>query len=416
MDLQTELTVINENTDLFYMASHAFGLNTDSGTFLQPSENLINFADYRDPNKIDLSEFISSESSDDDVDNDKAEDKIKTVKIVEDKKWIAPSAFPVDIMPGYCPPVIKPLSQTSKIAPFGRVRGIICRCAIVTPHPDKDPLNIGTALFFENRKALGEVYELFGTVKLPEYLVVLPDCPAIQIGPAPRPYKRPDGYTREKEIEEFKKKVSDLEIPDVKVGDIVYYAPDEHLLTLPVLLGKLNIPNEEIVSSGEEPAFSDDDKEREYQRAKKTKPTRKRLNDRKPMINSQNNPWNRSLKSDTNSCYGSYFSQPTFTAPRNTQAVSYLSHPAFGCQPSIQQPPPVWMQQIPTYLSQPSPAPSTHSWYDEEPSSSQPQKANLSYDEQVESRAFEVAARAMRTINPNATLKEIEELIKTSMK
>ncbi|KAG5443346.1 hypothetical protein CSKR_108128 [Clonorchis sinensis] len=89
---------------------------------------------------------------------------------VEKKK---PPLFTV--VPDYVPKIPERVSPRCQLAPLGKVTSVVDGCVIIQADASAPVMDAGSALFLEGGEPLGEVYETFGPVSKPRYIVVLPN-------------------------------------------------------------------------------------------------------------------------------------------------------------------------------------------------------------------------------------------------
>ncbi|CAI4220783.1 unnamed protein product [Auanema sp. JU1783] len=123
------------------------------------------------------------------------------------------------------------------LAKVGKIENIV-GCIAVISSTIKVTLDLGTILFDETKKMLGEVVDVVGTVKEPLYCMKLPE-------------------------------------EKLTVGTEVFFAPSVETLTKTILDANLTTPWQvrEKQSDEEDAVFSDDEKEKEYYQKKKKNTT-----------------------------------------------------------------------------------------------------------------------------------------------
>ncbi|KER34042.1 hypothetical protein T265_00226 [Opisthorchis viverrini] len=89
---------------------------------------------------------------------------------VEKKK---PPLFTV--FPDYVPKIPERVSPRCQLEPLGKVTSVVDGCVIIQADASAPVMDTGSALFLEGGEPLGEVYETFGPVSKPRYIVVLPN-------------------------------------------------------------------------------------------------------------------------------------------------------------------------------------------------------------------------------------------------
>uniref|UniRef100_A0A183SS97 H/ACA ribonucleoprotein complex non-core subunit NAF1 n=1 Tax=Schistocephalus solidus TaxID=70667 RepID=A0A183SS97_SCHSO len=187
---------------------------------------------------------------------------------------------PVEIEASYSPrlPSSPPLSKEMKV--LGKVSSILSGCVIIEALPNLQALNEGSALYLSDRRPLGEIYETFGPVKSPFYVVVLENVQQETDSSKPSKSKnrsrlrsKQPSLSQESDIQPVGRAVkSATENPDttvsagpdparaeppqnqphpqpapvvrkidvdVKVGEAVYYVADDPELTIPILCSQL---------------------------------------------------------------------------------------------------------------------------------------------------------------------------------
>ncbi|BHF69737.1 H/ACA ribonucleoprotein complex non-core subunit naf1 [Sparganum proliferum] len=226
---------------------------------------------------------------------------------------------PVEIEADYSPrlPSSPPLGKEMKV--LGKVSSILSGCVVIEALPNLQALNEGSALYLSDKRPLGEIYETFGPVKSPFYVVVLENVQQETDSSKPSKSKnrsrlrsklpslsqesdvQPDGQAvkaASSNLDATDSVASDLagtESPgdktppllapvvrkidvDVKVGDAVYYVADDPALTIPILCSELaklrgsdasGLNDKELPPEQQE--FSDDEDERMHRRKQKSK-------------------------------------------------------------------------------------------------------------------------------------------------
>ncbi|KAF8563241.1 hypothetical protein P879_11279 [Paragonimus westermani] len=109
----------------------------------------------------------SSSDTDDSTDSE----PIPTPQVVLEKK--RPPLFTV--VPDYVPKVPERLTSTALLTPLGTVTSVLDGCVVIKAQSSVPVLDAGSALFLDGGEPLGEVYETFGPVSTPLYVVVLPN-------------------------------------------------------------------------------------------------------------------------------------------------------------------------------------------------------------------------------------------------
>uniref|UniRef100_A0A8C5RMU6 H/ACA ribonucleoprotein complex non-core subunit NAF1 n=1 Tax=Laticauda laticaudata TaxID=8630 RepID=A0A8C5RMU6_LATLA len=188
----------------------------------------------------DSSSSLSSSSpallSDDDY-QDKNENNSATTKKKSDSTKQAPLLVE-DLM------IILP--ESVKLMPFGQVASVIEHQVIIESEKGLPPVNENTVLFKENRHSLGKIFEIFGPVSHPFYVVQFNSLEHIQS-------------------------------KDIKIKDAVYFAPAVESFTQYIFPEKLKQEKGSDASwkNDEEPPpealdFSDDEKEKAAKSHKKS--------------------------------------------------------------------------------------------------------------------------------------------------
>uniref|UniRef100_A0A0V0J2L9 H/ACA ribonucleoprotein complex non-core subunit NAF1 n=2 Tax=Schistocephalus solidus TaxID=70667 RepID=A0A0V0J2L9_SCHSO len=284
---------------------------------------------------------------------------------------------PVEIEASYSPrlPSSPPLSKEMKV--LGKVSSILSGCVIIEALPNLQALNEGSALYLSDRRPLGEIYETFGPVKSPFYVVVLENVQQETDSSKPSKSKnrsrlrsKQPSLSQESDIQPVGRAVkSATENPDttvsagpdparaeppqnqphpqpapvvrkidvdVKVGEAVYYVADDPELTIPILCSQLaklrgsdasGLNDKEL--SPEHQEFSDDEEERMHRRKQKSKRPASAMNSAKNFqSSSQTKPDNFHSVFPEQARYkghhlsGLWQSQTTYTGP-STQNPEY---------------------------------------------------------------------------------------------
>ncbi|KAF5398467.1 hypothetical protein PHET_08560 [Paragonimus heterotremus] len=106
-----------------------------------------------------------------DTDDSSDSEPIPTPQIVLEKK--RPPLF--NGVPDYVPKVPERLTSTALLTPLGSVTSVLDGCVVIKAQSSAPVLDTGSALFLDGGEPLGEVYETFGPVSTPLYVVVLPN-------------------------------------------------------------------------------------------------------------------------------------------------------------------------------------------------------------------------------------------------
>ncbi|KAL5107241.1 hypothetical protein TcWFU_000382 [Taenia crassiceps] len=80
--------------------------------------------------------------------------------------------LPLEIDPKYVPRLPSVLPEHAKLGILGKVSSIIKGCVVIASLPNLPPLDKGSALYLQNRRPLGEVYDTIGPVRSPFYVVI----------------------------------------------------------------------------------------------------------------------------------------------------------------------------------------------------------------------------------------------------
>ncbi|XP_011694258.1 PREDICTED: H/ACA ribonucleoprotein complex non-core subunit NAF1 [Wasmannia auropunctata] len=168
--------------------------------------------------------------------------------------------------------------------PLGKIEKIVEQLVVVKPNPGEPTLDLDTVLFVnKGTKALGHVFDVFGSVKEPHYCVRFNDAKHIQDN-------------------------------DIEVGMQVYYCPLDKSYTHLVFMHELTkIKACDTVDDDEPPQFSDDEEEQAYYANLKQKNNKNYSNGRKrqrrmsPHDNAtvgwrSNHPWNQNRRVQSPRC------------------------------------------------------------------------------------------------------------------
>ncbi|XP_026531610.1 H/ACA ribonucleoprotein complex non-core subunit NAF1 [Notechis scutatus] len=138
------------------------------------------------------------------------------------------------------------LPESIKLMPFGQVSSVIEHQVIIESEKGLPPVNENTVLFKENRHSLGKIFEIFGPVSHPFYVVQF-------------------------------NSLEDIQSKDIKIKDAVYFAPAVESFTQYIFPEKLKQEKGSDASwkNDDEPPpealdFSDDEKEKAAKSHKKS--------------------------------------------------------------------------------------------------------------------------------------------------
>ncbi|KYM95472.1 PREDICTED: H/ACA ribonucleoprotein complex non-core subunit NAF1 [Cyphomyrmex costatus] len=155
---------------------------------------------------------------------------------------------------------------------FGKIENIVEQLVIVKPNPGEPTLNLDTVLFVnKGTKALGKIFDVFGSVNEPYYCV---------------------RFNGAKHIEDN----------DIKVGMQVYYCPNSEYTSLVFLHELTKIKACDAIGDDEPPTFSDDEEEQAYYENMKQKGTKDSNNQKQKrqhqmeMGCQSNHSWNNNKK------------------------------------------------------------------------------------------------------------------------
>ncbi|EUB57428.1 H/ACA ribonucleoprotein complex non-core subunit NAF1 [Echinococcus granulosus] len=242
---------------------------------------------------MDQSYRNPSEFSEGDADSESSggsSDKESTRQPVAGPPIHSPKAFdlPLEIDPKYVPRLPSVPLEHVKLGVLGKVSSIIKGCVIIESLPNLPPLDKGSALFLQNRKPLGEVYDTIGPVRSPFYVVIHENRQPPSKPPKARSERATAASTAASatarssatalSTTEGVKGVSaqpPQELPKlnvtVNVGDEVFYVLDDPALSIKILCSELSklrgsdasgLKDQELSPDD----FSDDEKEYAYRR------------------------------------------------------------------------------------------------------------------------------------------------------
>ncbi|THD23196.1 hypothetical protein D915_006053 [Fasciola hepatica] len=83
------------------------------------------------------------------------------------------------VMPNYVPRIPEKLPSNTPLSVLGTTINVVDGCVIIQSRPNVPTLDAGTSLFLDGGEPLGEIYETFGPVATPLYVVVLPNSPCL---------------------------------------------------------------------------------------------------------------------------------------------------------------------------------------------------------------------------------------------
>lgn len=228
----------------------------------------------------------NSSSSDSDNDSDDTTGIPNDKKKIENKAGIARRKKQIENDEFDDLPPIEDLKislSEDKCELLGEIEKIVKKLVIVKPKPGKPTLHIDTVLFIEKeerRKALGQIFDVFGPVSEPNYCIRFNDSEHIRKS-------------------------------NITVGMLVYYCSDTEFGYTSLIFQqqlKMMKSHDAMGDNVESPVFSDDEKERAYYESLKQKnnkdsfegAARKRqrtssFTQNKPIFERQlSHPWNRS--------------------------------------------------------------------------------------------------------------------------
>uniref|UniRef100_A0A0R3WMA2 H/ACA ribonucleoprotein complex non-core subunit NAF1 n=1 Tax=Hydatigena taeniaeformis TaxID=6205 RepID=A0A0R3WMA2_HYDTA len=242
---------------------------TTSLTSVQSYRNAREFSE----DDVDSELPISSSSDEDSVRQPVAAPPVHISKVFD---------LPLDIDPKYVPRLPRLLSEHVKLGVLGKVSSVIKGCVVIASLPNLSPLDKGSALYLQNRRPLGEVYDTIGPVRSPFYVVVHENRQ-----PPSRPLKARSERTTVNDTTAsttvtcsaaaMTEARSAQDLPklsvEVSVGDEVFYVLDDPALSIKILCSELSklrgsdasgLKDEEI--SPDQQDFSDDEKEYAHRR------------------------------------------------------------------------------------------------------------------------------------------------------
>ncbi|KAL5961595.1 H/ACA ribonucleoprotein complex non-core subunit NAF1 [Taenia solium] len=179
--------------------------------------------------------------------------------------------------------------EHAKLGVLGKVSSIIKGCVVIASLPNVPPLDRGSALYLQNRRPLGEVYDTIGPVRSPFYVVIHENRQPPSRPPKVRSERTTASDTATStpatssaaagKITEGVGKVSARPPPElpklnvaVSVGDDVFCALDDPSLSIKILCSELSklrgsdasgLKDEELSPDQD---FSDDEKEYAHRR------------------------------------------------------------------------------------------------------------------------------------------------------